>query len=134
MRVLMVLWDGGGTVPVEVGAAARLVHAGHAVTVLGEPSLEPAVAAAGAQFRPWRHAPHPVQDLVADWEVANPLTLFRRLLDRLVTGPSAALAADVRAVAADGQVDGAVVDAALMGAMAATESLHIPTAVSMPGP
>ena len=31
MHVLMALWDGGGTVPVEVGTARRLVDAGHRV-------------------------------------------------------------------------------------------------------
>ena len=72
MRMLMVLWDGAGTVPVEVGAARRLVQAGHAVTVLGEPGLEPEVVAAGVQFRSWECTPYPVQDRVADWEVTNP--------------------------------------------------------------
>ena len=100
MHILMALWEGGGTVPVEVGIARRLVDAGHRVTVIAEPSMRPAVEAAGADFRSWVTAPHPVTEVVADWECTNPYALFRRLLDRLVTGPSALFAADVRAVAA----------------------------------
>lgn len=134
MHVLMALWDGGGTVPVEVGSARRLVGAGHRVTVIGEPTTEDAVTAAGAHFQSWRTAPQFVQADIADWECATPVSLFARLLDRLVTGPSARYAADVREVAAEGTYDAAVVDFALMGALAGTESLGIPTAVSMPNP
>jgi UDP:flavonoid glycosyltransferase YjiC (YdhE family) len=134
MQVLMALWDGGGTVPVEVGAARRLVDAGHRVTVVAEPSMEVAVTAAGARFECWRTAPQFAQADIADWECATPVSLFGRLLDRLITGPSARYAADVRAVAAEGSYDAAVVDFVLMGAMAGTESLGIPTAASMPNP
>lgn len=134
MHVLMALWDGGGTVPVEVGTARRLVDAGHRVTVIGEPSMELAVTEAGARFLSWRTAPHPVQEAIADWECTTPVSLFGRLLNRLITGPSARYAADVRAVAAEDAYDAAVVDFALMGALVGTESLGIPTAVSMPNP
>jgi UDP:flavonoid glycosyltransferase YjiC (YdhE family) len=133
MRVLMALWDGSGTVPVELGVARRLVAAGHSVTVLAEPSMQAAVLAAGARFRSWERAPQQAEQAVADWECTNPLTLFRRLLDRLITGPSGGYAADVRAVVASQTVDVAVVDVALMGALVGTESLGIPTAVSIPG-
>lgn len=132
MHVLMALWDGGGTVPVEMGIARRLVDAGHRVTVLGEPSTAASATKAGAHFEPWRTAPQLVQDDIADWEVRNPLSLFRRLLDRLITGPSGRYAADVRAVAAEDVYDAAVVDFALLGAVAGTESLGLPTAVAMP--
>ena len=134
MHVLMALWDGAGTVPVEVGVARRLAAAGHRVTVLAEPSMESVVTAAGARFRTWEQAPHPVQANLADWECATPFSLFPRLLERLATGPSALFAADVRAVAAEEAVDAAVVDAALLGALVGTESLGIPTAVCVPGP
>ena len=98
---LFALTDGGGTVPVEVGSARRLVGAGHRVTVIGEPTTEDAVTAAGAHFQSWRTAPQFVQADIADWECATPVSLFARLLDRLVTGPSARYAADVREVAAE---------------------------------
>lgn len=134
MHVLMATWDGGGTVPVELGVARRLIEAGHRVTVLAEPSMGADVAEAGADFRSWQSAPHRVQEALADWECATPLTLFPRLLHRVVTGPSSLYAADVLAVAARDTYDVAVVDVVLMGAMAATESLGLPTAVTMPGP
>jgi MGT family glycosyltransferase len=134
MHVLMALWDGGGTVPVEIGTARRLVDAGHRVTVIGEPSMEGAVLQAGARFEPWRTAPLFVQDDIADWECTTPVSLFGRLLNRLITGPSARYATDVRAIAAEDSYDAAVVDFALMGALVGTESLGIPTAVSMPNP
>jgi UDP:flavonoid glycosyltransferase YjiC (YdhE family) len=134
MHVLMALWDGGGTVPVEIGTALRLVRAGHRVTVLAEPGMEGTVTATGARFEPWRTAPHDAQAAIADWECRTPVSLFHRLLDRLVTGPSARYAADVRAVAAEDDYDAAVVDFVLMGALVGTESLGLPTAVSMPNP
>ncbi|WP_148570866.1 nucleotide disphospho-sugar-binding domain-containing protein [Nocardioides caldifontis] len=132
MHVLMALWDGGGTVPVELGIGRRLVEAGHRVTALAEPSIEAGVTAAGARFEPWRTAPQFAQAEIADWECRTPVSLFGRLLGRLVTGPSARYAADVRAVAAGESFDAAVVDFVLMGALAATESLRIPTAATMP--
>ncbi len=46
MQYLVPLWDGGGTVPVEMGVVRRLVARGHAVTVLGDPTLADEAAAA----------------------------------------------------------------------------------------
>jgi UDP:flavonoid glycosyltransferase YjiC (YdhE family) len=118
MRVLMALWWGGGTVPVEVGVARRLAAAGHEVTVLGEPRMAADVRAAGAAYLPWERAPQCAEQDIADYEARTPVGLFPRLLRGLLTGPAA--------------FDAAVVDEALLGAMVATESLGIPTAVSMP--
>lgn len=132
MRVLMALWGVGGHVPVEIGVARRLADAGHQVTVIGEPTMQPAVTTVGARFTPWVTAPTAVEDDIADWECRTPLTVFPRLLTRLITGPSARYAADVRAVAQHDRYDAAVVDIALMGAQAGTESLGIPTAVTIP--
>ena len=132
MRVLMALWGVGGHVPVEIGVARRLVDAGHEVTVIGEPTMQPAVTTVGARFTPWVTAPASVEDDIADWECRTPLTVFPRLLSRLITGPSARYAADVRTVAQRDGFDVAVVDVALMGAQIGAESLGIPTAVTIP--
>jgi UDP:flavonoid glycosyltransferase YjiC (YdhE family) len=132
VRVLMALWGVGGHVPVEIGVARRLVDAGHQVTVIGEPTMQPAVTTVGSRFTPWVTAPTAVEDDIADWECRTPLTLFPRLLNRLITGPSARYATDVRAIAQHDSYDAAVVDVALMGAQAGTESLGIPTAVTIP--
>ena len=48
MHVLVTLWDGGGTVPVEAGVVRRLVARGHTVTALADPTLEQEVVTAGA--------------------------------------------------------------------------------------
>jgi MGT family glycosyltransferase len=132
VRVLMALWGVGGHVPVEIGVARRLVDAGHQVTVIGEPTMQPAATTVGARFTPWVTAPTAVEDDIADWECRTPLTVFPRLLSRLITGPSARYAADVRTVAQRDGFDAAVVDVALMGAQIGAESLGIPTAVTIP--
>src|SRR5512143_2578156 len=57
-RFLFAMWEGGGTGPPELAVASRLVARGHEVTVLGDPSLSQDVSRTGAQFSPWRAAPH----------------------------------------------------------------------------
>ncbi|GAB7190671.1 hypothetical protein NUM3379_13770 [Kineococcus sp. NUM-3379] len=137
MRYLLALWEGGGTVPAELGVARRLLAAGHAVTVLGDPTMEPDVAAAGAAFRPWVEAPHRVHpgvdgDLFRDWECRTPLGQFARLRDRLVTGPAGAFSRDTRRVVAEVSADAVVVNCALLGAVVGAESLGVPAACLMP--
>ncbi len=39
MHALVTLWDGGGTVPVEMGVVRRLIARGHTATVLADPTL-----------------------------------------------------------------------------------------------
>jgi len=82
-RFLLATWDGGGNVPPELGVARRLVAAGHAVHVLGDPTLEADALAAGCTFSPWGRAPHrrnfePSEDPIQDWESKNPLVLLGR--------------------------------------------------------
>ena len=120
MRVLMASWGVDGQVPIEIGVARRLVDAGHEVMLLREPTMGPAASAFGAHFTPGTAATA-VEDDIADWARRTPLTLFPRLLKRLIIGPSARYAADVRTVAEHGGFDAAVIDIALMGAQAATE-------------
>jgi len=52
MRILFATWDGGGTVPAEMGVIRQLLAAGHEVTVIGDITLETSVLHAGAYFRP----------------------------------------------------------------------------------
>ena len=54
MHYLVTLWDGGGTVPAEIGVVRRLVQRGHTVTVLADPTVEADATSAGAEFRSWR--------------------------------------------------------------------------------
>jgi hypothetical protein len=81
-RYLLAMWEGGGNVPPELGVARRLVARGHAVHVLGDPTIEHGATEAGCTFSPWARAPHhtrldPMEDPIKDWETTNPLVLLR---------------------------------------------------------
>ena len=57
-RLLLAAFDAGGTVPPMLGVAAELVHRGHEVVVLADPTVGPSARAAGCAFTPWTTAPH----------------------------------------------------------------------------
>ena len=131
MHLLFALWDGGGTVPVELGVVRRALARGHTATVLGEPSFAPDVAAVGAEFRSWDRAPHRrssarEDDFIRDWEVRTPPALLARLCDRVITGPAAAYAADVRRALDDQPADLVVASGPLLGALVGAESVGVP--------
>ncbi|WP_369070251.1 glycosyltransferase [Kineococcus terrestris] len=137
MHHLLALWEGGGTVPVELGVTRRLLSRGHTATVLGDPTMEGAVTALGAEFRPWVEAPHRVDegvdgDLFRDWECRTPFGQFARVRDRLFTGPAAAFSRDTRRVLAERPADVLLANGALLGALAGAESLGVPQVCLMP--
>jgi hypothetical protein len=105
-RFLLTMWEGGGTIPPQLGVARRLLERGHLVHVLGDPTIEQRAAALGCTFSAWRRAPHrtsldPAQDLFRDWEVSNPLAVLRNFRDGFMAGPAGDFAADtLEAVAA----------------------------------
>jgi UDP:flavonoid glycosyltransferase YjiC (YdhE family) len=137
MHYLFAIWDGGGTVPVELGIARRLLARGHRVTVLADPVLIPDVAQAGAAFRPWTLAPHRdtadlSDDVLKDWVCRNPIDLFGRIRDRIITGPSAAYAADVRCALGEIPADAVIANGALLGALIGAESMDVPSAAVCP--
>lgn len=138
MRYLVATWDGGGSVPMELGVVRRLVGRGHSVTVLADRTLEDSVMATGAAYRPWQQAPQristrPEDDVLKDWECRTPLQQFARVRDRLITGPAGLFAADVRGQLGREQADAVVADGALLGAVAGAESLGVPVAALIPG-
>jgi MGT family glycosyltransferase len=131
MRYLVALWDGGGTVPAEVGVVRRLRARGHTVTVLADPSLAADVADAGVEFRSWVRAPYRrsqavEDDFIRDWECRTPVALLNRLCERVVTGPAAAYAADVREALADRPADAVVASGGVLGALVGAESMNVP--------
>ena len=136
-RFLMPMWEGGGTIPPELGVARRLVARGHSVHVLGDPTIREQAVAAGCSFSPWQRAPHrtaldPAQDLMKDWETNNPLVMLARLRDRFVAGPAAAYAADtVEAITAT-QPDAVVPDYLLFGAIMAAQAARLPVVPIVP--
>jgi MGT family glycosyltransferase len=125
------MWDGGGTVPAEMGVVRRLIARGHTATVLGDPTLAGEAAAAGAEFRSWTRAPHRrstavEDDLLQDWECRTPPQLLRRLCERLITGPAREFAAEVRAALDERLSDVVVSSGPLLGALAGAESKGVP--------
>lgn len=139
MHYLFATWDGGGTVPIDLGIARALVDRGHTVTALADPTMAAEVVAAGAAFVPWREAPHrrstaPEDDILKDWEVRRrPIALLRRVSDRLLTGPAAAFARETDAEIGRRRPDVVLVDAAILGPMIAAEAAGLPTVAIVPG-
>jgi len=134
---LLALVDGGGTVPVEIGAAHRLVARGHRVLVLAEDTMEAEVQAAGATFLPWTDAPNrptrrPEDDPYRDWECKSTRELFDRLLETQFVGPAAAYAADTERAVAEHRPDAVICSFFALGAMTAAEGARLPFAVLIP--
>ena len=136
-QFLMAMWEGGGTVPPELGVARRLIAAGHNVHVLGDPTIEVGARAAGCRFSPWERAPHrtsldPEQDILKDWETTNPLVMLRRVRDRFLAGPAAEFAADTAAAIDLVQPDALIVDYMLFGSIIAAQGAGVPVAALVP--
>ncbi|MGX5653178.1 nucleotide disphospho-sugar-binding domain-containing protein [Geodermatophilus nigrescens] len=132
MHYLVALWDGGGTVPVEIGVVRRLLARGHTATVLADPTLAPDVADTGAEFRSWTRAPHrtsqaPGDDVIKDWECRTPVALLNRLCERIITGPAAAYAADVREALRERRAHAVIASGPVLGALVGAESMGLPT-------
>ena len=100
-RIAFVTWAGGGNVAPALVTAARLRDAGHRAVVIGPPSLGERTASAGVDF-----VPRLVPD---EWDTEAMATSVRELLDRH-------------------DVDVAVVDYMMPGAICGAESTGRPTA------
>ena len=138
MHFLLATWDGGGTVPIDFGIARRLLARGHTVTVLGDPTLADEAAKSGADLVPWQRAPHRrstalEDDLLKDWECRTPVGLFRRISNRLITGPAAAFADETMQEIRRRPPDVVVVNAAVLGPMVAAEAAALPIVAICPG-
>jgi MGT family glycosyltransferase len=136
-RFLLATWDGGGTIPPELGLAAELAARGHEVVVLSDDTVEQEATEAGATFTPWRRAPQArardaERALIRDWEVKNPLAQVRQVGDLLFFGPAALQAADLSDAIARYSPDVLIVDALLTGASAGAEHSGLPTAAVAP--
>lgn len=136
-RFLMTMWEGGGTLPPELGVARRLIARGHHVHVIGDPTIAERAEAIGCGFSPWRRAPHrtsldPSEDLFRDWEVSNPLTMLRNARDRFMAGPAAEFAADTAEAIGAVQPDAVIADAMMLGTIVAAQGAGLPVATMMP--
>jgi MGT family glycosyltransferase len=121
------MWEGGGTIPPELGVARRLIDRGHDVHVLADPTVEDDAVAAGCTFTAWQRAPHrtsldPNQDLLKDWEVGNPFSMLRRVRDVFVAEPAARFAADTAEAIDELRPDMVVPDFMLFGTIIAAQA------------
>src|SRR3954469_25326634 len=99
-RFLLATIDAGGTIPPELGLAARLVRGGHQVRVLADPTVQNAARAAGCAFTSWRTAPHVATiaeqtALIREVERRSAPRRFTFARDRIICGPAGLYAADV---------------------------------------
>lgn len=136
-KFLFAMWEGGGTGPPELAVVGRLVARGHAVTVLGDPSLSQDVGRAGASFVPWRDAPHrktrtAESEIVKDWAALTPLGAFARARDRHAFRPAHLFAREVRELFDREGFDGIASDAMLFGALVGAEATRAPFAAMIP--
>ena len=136
-QFLFTMWEGGGTVPPELGVARRLVDAGHRVHVLGDPTISASAQSIGCSFSPWERAPHrtsldPEHDILKDWETTNPLVMMRRVRDRFIAGPAADFAADTAVAIERVQPDALVTDYLLFGSILAAQGAGVPVATLVP--
>jgi MGT family glycosyltransferase len=137
LRYLLVTWDGGGNVPPELGLARRLIARGHAVHVLGDPTLEADVVAAGCSFGPWMTAPHRTTrdrsaDLIRDYEYKNPLASLDVYMQEFLAAPSPRWIADVLRELQAHPADVVLGDFAIPSALIAAEKEGLPSAMIMP--
>lgn len=136
-RFLFTMWEGGGTLPPELGIARRLTERGHQVHVLGDPTIAERARTAGCGFTPWRQAPHrtsldPSDDLLKDWELTNPLQMVRSMIDNFTAGPAAAFASDTVDTIGEVEPDLVVADSMMLGTMVGAEAAKVPFAVLVP--
>ena len=130
-RILVAMWDGGGTVAPELAIVRALVNRGHDVRVLGDAVLADEVRAAGAAHVSWmtapqRHSRSPDDDFIRDWEVRSPLRSFARVRDRFFCGPAALFAADVQTELRSFHADAVVTSQMLFGAQIGAEAAGRP--------
>lgn len=136
-RFLFPMWEGGGTLPPQLGVARRLIDRGHRVHVVADPTVEDDALAAGCEFSPWRRAPHrtslePADDLLRDWEVRNPFAMLRRVRDVFVANPARDFAADTAETIVAFRPHAVVPDFMLFGTIIAAQAAGLPVAPMIP--
>jgi MGT family glycosyltransferase len=131
------MWDGGGNIPPALGIVRRLVARGHAVRVLGDPTLAEEVHEAGAEHTSWVAAPHrtsrrPEDDLIKDYETKNPMTMIRTYIGSFVGRPAPHWAGETLAALEAFHADMLVADLSIPAALIAGEKLGIARAAYCP--
>ena len=137
IKFLFTMWDGGGTVPPELGVAKRLVARGHSVRVLADPVIEDEARAAGCAFSPWTTAPHRTTrdrsgDIIRDYDAGSPLKMMATYMKLFLAEPAPRWAADTLAELEARPVDVFVTDQMLPATNIAAEKLGLPRAAISP--
>lgn len=117
MRLLLTLHDAGGTVPPMVALTEAAVARGHDVTVLSQPSVQRRAETVGARFAAFSSLP--------DYDHRRSFDDQLALIGAAIVGRE--VGDDLLALA--GEADVVVVDANLAGALAAVETIALPSAV-----
>ncbi len=126
-RFLFTTWEGGGHVQPLLLVAADMIARGHEVLAISDPANAEDARALGVPFRAWTTAPFQTgktrdDDRLRDFEADNPMAVIERLLDRVMTGPSAAYARDVLGALDAFPADVIVTQELLLGVMVAAQA------------
>lgn len=127
LHFLLVMWDGGGTLPPELTIARKLIQQGHSVSVLGEDSMEQEVLAARCHFFRYQHAPNridrsPSANPFPDWDGGSPFKILKKLLFE----SASAYAQDVYEACQHQSFDRILVDGFLIGGLVGAEAAEVP--------
>lgn len=131
------MWEGGGTVPPELGLARRLVQRGHGVHVIADPTIEAEAVAAGCGFTPWQEAPScqartPDAALIRDWEDKSMMQSMNEYLEDFLCRPAPRYARDTLRAFDDVGADVLLCDWVMIGSSMAAELRGIPRIGLMP--
>ena len=130
MRFLFATWDGGGNVPPTLALARQLLARGHAVRVLGPPSLRLRFESAGCVFIAYECVPNGVPSAAGKSGTGRLRAVF--LVAELArAAPARGFAEDVLAELDRAPAEVLVVDFMLAGAVAAGERAGIATVALM---
>jgi len=135
-KFLITTWEGGGSVGPALTVARKLVDAGHDVRVMSDECNRAEAHKVGARFVPWTRAPSRKDrskdsEVLRDWETDDMAESFKRVVDRLVTGPSQLYAEDAIEELQKEPADLVVTSELLLGVMAGCEAIGQPV-VMMP--
>lgn len=133
-KFIVATWEGGGSVGPALTVARKLVEAGHDVRVMSDHCNRPEAEKTGARFVPWTRAPSRADrskesEILRDWDAANMIEGFARVIDSLVVGPAQSYAEDVIEELEREPADLVVTSELLLGVMAGCEAEGVPFAL-----
>jgi MGT family glycosyltransferase len=130
-KFLITTLEGGGSVGPAITVARKLVEAGHDVRVMSDECNRPEAESSGARFVPWTRAPSRTDrskdsDLHRDWEAADLMDGFGRVIAAIVVGPALRYAQDTMEELAREPADLVISAELLLGVVAGCEKAGQP--------